>query len=796
VFITPAERKLVSKAQSAVVLSCNCFQSSKIWPFGSQSPEESIQNLQTEIDSQLAHVKFQGKPQQLLFETVLTEIYKRSQCSVKEQRVVNNQILSELMDRKSEELQAFVDHKFLPLLDLRFTKVYQVIDEIKGIQQELTDQMNDHGEEIRKLKESSSNSELPKFLALPPTINSSAVIGRQPALLQLHDLLSTNVTVAITGLGGMGKTTLAKFYIHEYESQFDHIIWLEVDLGLLASISLNQDLNAYLDLNIYKPENEDERFNEIIRKLNQVPGNNLLVLNGYKDDTSHLNILSRLRNWKILVTTRQRLQVNASLILQKLPFEDAKILFKRINPNTSATDEQLCQLFDLVECNLLIIELVSKTLYNSLDLTIDVFLSLLVNQQLDSESLQINVDIDGEQGDVKLLSYLLKVFDIGQFDLIDRYFMEFFAMLPGNEISLRDLVEWFGDRSANENKVHFANAANKLHSKGLIERDGDKLYMHKMFQESILYQARQRETPFKAHFLHVNWLIARLREGFDHDPARALRMLKYGESFINNIKPQFRGGIEGPMLFLENEVLNIFNWLITNERIEERWKEVIKRAEDFYPENHAQLGILYNNYALALNENDETDGAIEYFTKAIDVLDKNEEQFSGQLITAICNLSQIYINKKDIRSFDKLFHQAYDLRKKHGLWEDSTLPAQANLLGYANQSIGNWASSISMFNLAINTHLELPKDKRNDLNLVLYMNSIAVSYLFNGESEKAEKAIISAVNVLDRQKIENTKALAGVTNTMIMLSEHLKDEENAEKLRECLKSLYQNLKTV
>jgi hypothetical protein len=157
----------------------------------------------------------------------------------------------------------------------------------------------------------------------------------------------------------------------------------------------------------------------------------------------------------------------------------------------------------------------------------------------------------------------------------------------------------------------------------------------------------------------------------------------------------------------------------------------------------------------------------------------------------MCNKAHLYLQIEDIRGFNNTFEEIADLIKLHNLWHDPTIPQQCHLLGRAHKIKNDNDKAREMFTMAVNAHRELPEEKRNDLNLVVYLSDLAICFLIDKEIKPAERAIIWAVNILHRLNVGRGKHLKGVIELMICLTDIKGETETRDKLKETLENLNQ-----
>lgn len=389
---------------------------------------------------------------------------------------------------------------------------------------------------------------------------------------------------------------------------------------------------------------------------------------------------------------------------------------------------------------------------------------------------------------VNLLNILQKTFSLKKLESDERYFLEFFALLPAEGITMTDLVLWYGKASEKKNQASFTKAVNLLHKKGLVTRTGNHVKMDMIFQESVLYQMRKDKGSFLSQMFHVPFLAARIQEGADGDPGQAVHFVKYAQSFVKKIKEEYREPIYQSMLLLENEMLNILNWLQNSEELIQKWEDLTKRAVAYLAPDDFNLGVIFHNYALTLVGVDKREEAAVYFDKSIAIF-KSRQNNSTHLLNMMCNKAHLYLQLNDLQGFKVTFQEIHDLMKIHNLWYDPTLPLQCHLLGTANKQYKKYSEAKKMFTMAINAHKELPAENRNDLNLVVYICDLAFCFLIDKEIELAEKAAIQAVNILYGLKVGSGKHLKGVIEVLICIADFKGESEISSKLKETLRNL-------
>ncbi|NMG11741.1 NB-ARC domain-containing protein [Brasilonema sp. UFV-L1] len=179
---------------------------------------------------------------------------------------------------------------------------------------------------------------------IPPS-NTEKFVGREKELERLHQQLQPNNEVVITaveGIGGVGKTELAIQYslLHlQLDTYPGGICWLrarEEDIGLQI-IQF-----ARIHLGLQPPEDLDlpERVRWCWQHWQQ--GNTLVVVDDVKN-YSHIKPLlpPQPSQFKVLITTRLKLDNRGSLFLEVLPEEDALSLLTQFIGEENDSQESI-----------------------------------------------------------------------------------------------------------------------------------------------------------------------------------------------------------------------------------------------------------------------------------------------------------------------------------------------------------------------------------------------------------------------------------------------------------------------
>ncbi len=142
---------------------------------------------------------------------------------------------------------------------------------------------------------------------LPFSSSGARFIGRAEDVAKLHDALASRLPVALTGLGGVGKTRLAVEYALKYGAGFTALLFLRADDPTRLSANLAALAGvAALDLPERQAREDEIKFEAVLRWLEAHPPW-LMILDNVDDEAARdavLDLLPRLGGGTILITAR------------------------------------------------------------------------------------------------------------------------------------------------------------------------------------------------------------------------------------------------------------------------------------------------------------------------------------------------------------------------------------------------------------------------------------------------------------------------------------------------------------
>ena len=319
----------------------------------------------------------------------------------------------------------------------------------------------------------------------------------------------------------------------------------------------------------------------------------MCVIDDYESDVKNLKFIYSLTNWNLVIISKEEIRgiYTENFNLPTINFNEAKKIYERYS-ETKVGDATLHQFFQLIEFNPSIIELSSKLIRNSIDLSLDGLLDAFNNGN-EIELLNLEVSVSDEEKPVQFLSHLQKKLLPENLEENELYFLDFIALLPSEDIKIKDLAAICGEEYYKKNMVDITNKVNGLQRKGLIDRDGNNLRISNLLQELIIFKNKQQGVNcFLGSMFWIIWLYKRIDEVSQSDPSKGFRYLKYAESILTKIKEPHRTALYQPLLLLENALLNAYNWQESSNGLHTRWIALKDRASSYLENNDGNLGVI------------------------------------------------------------------------------------------------------------------------------------------------------------------------------------------------------------
>lgn len=314
-------------------------------------------------------------------------------------------------------------------------------------------------------------------------------IGRDTEIEEIHTRLQQNPILFLHGIGGIGKSELAKQYAKKYADEYDTIIFAPYVTDIISLIANDNcihiaNFSRFID---EKAEDYYERKKNKIKELIEDNGERILLIVDNLDTTEDQNIKILFElGCRVLITSRvdmvaifNRPQMEITA-LGKLEF--ARELFKEYYHFADEEAEDVDAIINLVQGHTLAIELIAKqidaewsnikTIRGKLETG---GLSFIGSENIDNAKDDIATQ-DSAFGHIKAL-FDLSIFEKGDKDN-ELYVLANLSLMPFTGVDRRLFAEWC-DLDNHGGKT----CVNNLIKSGWIQRNGDLIALHPLVSE-------------------------------------------------------------------------------------------------------------------------------------------------------------------------------------------------------------------------------------------------------------------------------------------------------------------------
>lgn len=676
-----------------------------------------------------------------------------------------------------------------------------------------------------------------KFLGLPPFL-PDVFLGREADLAAIHQQLANqnNLLLLVNGEGGIGKTTVAAHYSHQYRTHYAHLAWVFAQSSLVDTI-----LTLELPLQLAPGDNlsTQARIDRLLLTMAELKAPCLLVIDNANDLSqlqAYYGVLCRCSNFRILLTTRITTFLQAPIHpIGHLDKTAAKALFNtHYADHDPQEDALLDELLVAVGYNTLVIELLAKNLQcnNRLrqkyslgqlvaDLRLKGLFGLSHSREVDTVYHSTGTALRQEKPE----AIIAAMYSLGELNQSEQTLISVFAVLPAVPIGfevLEDLLEGVeGVESGFES----------LSQKGWIEFEkGEKGFKCSPVVQGVVRHQHGVESNGQGKsllFEHCESLIDRLVDKLDYEESTGhLLNCRYEQGFVY---AQYAESLLGCIGDKERSLAVLFERLgrfyQTMGDIDkalsfyESYRELVKVLHDAHPEDvsfkdglaiayeklgdiHAALGNL--DKALGFYEDDAELTKALYNADPQNVSLKNGLAISysklGDTHAALGHLNKALGFYEKRSELGKALHDAHpqNVSFKNGLAISySKLGETHTALGHLNKALGFYEDGIELFESLHNVH---PRD-------VSFKNGLAVFYLKLGNTNAALDNLDKALGFYENGA-ELTKALhnahpqnvsfknglaVSFAKLGVFYRDHKNDKQTASQYFEQAKTLWQAL---
>lgn len=630
-----------------------------------------------------------------------------------------------------------------------------------------------------------------------PIIPLDDVVGRNSELEKLHELLhnpNNQAISVVSGLGGIGKTTLAQAYVTKYAKDYTFKAWITQIPGgdFKQDVALTQDLADNLGVNKEAPT--EQMFNEILQSLRRLQNNkngglpNLLIIDN-ADETllQYKKLLPQPPHWHVLITSREALKPFKIFELDFL--NEAKAIDLYQKHHKRLTDEQIKDIITLIDRHTLTISILGQSAAENQWDYEQVKTALTENRDT-----HITHPYADDRPVNKIKTFLTRIFNFSTLSSNQLYILSHLALMPSDFLPLNHIKQLMQYESL-EWQDEFVSTLNKLYSSGWLLKAKDKqtpeeqYKLHIIVSDIIKEQALFSENILSAYTDHLTNLLSPDNTE-NKNPVNAFKWITYGEALgdiINNHNKK------------EKKLSELFSTLLNNLALRLRDTGNLIRAKDHLIQsleinietlgkNHSEVAIVRSNLALIYWDWGNLEKAVELAELALhsDIANFGE----GHANVARCrnNLAQIHQDLGNLQKATELTELALYSDIKNFGEDHPNIARYRNNLAQIYRSAGDFQKAAELLVLALNSGIKNFGEDHPEVAIL--RNNVAQIYRDSGELQKAAELIVLALNSDIKNFGEDHSNVAIRKNNLAQIYADMKHYKKAIQLFEEAYSIF------
>ena len=286
--------------------------------------------------------------------------------------------------------------------------------------------------------------------------------GRQHELYDIHQILQEKDHLFLEGIGGIGKSELARQYGKSHKKEYENILFIRYSENLRKTM-------IQLEFVDDKPNMTDEElFRSHYRFLKQLSSETLVILDNFDTVPEQEQLFYEFLNlpFQLLVTTRSHIEdVNVYPINEIESTSELLQLFYEYAPKSSKKEAAVKEIIEEVYRHTLAVEMAAKTLAAS-DMEPENLLTALREEGLFlSNPNKIKVVKDDEMKRERLYRHIQTLFKLQKLSEEKRYILMHMVLVSERGIAKRLFHEWL--------QTDDFNTTNDLIDYGWIQQDSE-----------------------------------------------------------------------------------------------------------------------------------------------------------------------------------------------------------------------------------------------------------------------------------------------------------------------------------
>ena len=497
-----------------------------------------------------------------------------------------------------------------------------------------------------------SNPKEPFLKSSLPNV-SGFFTGRNAEIEEIHNRLQENNILFLSGIGGIGKSELAKHYSDKYKYEYDAIIFAPFIHDVKMMVSSDEHVPIY-HFHQYPEEKPDEYFARKIRKLGELCDKRTLIIVDNLDtkEDENLDKLFKL-GCKMLVTTRMDFSdvyPNAQIDLGVLA--DPFSVFNEYYKKPLSEDDRKCvdEIIEIVCGHTMTVELLAKQMMAG-RVKPEKMLDKLKNGGVsDSGKEKVRTAKDGKLVIQSTSDHIQALFDLSELDEDEKYVLANLSLIPYTGIPTELFYNWC--------ELEDYDCINRLTVEGWIRQDKelDYISLHPIVGDISFHLVKCNpeycENMLKKSVLSCSDDAAFSIAGIQSSAEYATLCMLFSQKVIKS------GLSSEQIVYFLNDIPTVF-WRFgyTHEAIFCR-EQALNVSRTTFGEKHEQTAVSYRELGAIYLEQSLFEKAEQYLSTALDIQRNIYSDDNIDVANTLYCLGHLYLEQNRFQCAEKCYMDA------------------------------------------------------------------------------------------------------------------------------------------
>lgn len=541
-----------------------------------------------------------------------------------------------------------------------------------------------------------SSQEYPVFLRSLPSHQTEHYIGRDKQTEDISKLLLSGTSCILYGIGGIGKTEIAKSVVKNIQSipsaqsGITHIMWVSCTdgsftLSLVRSLGLKDSVQ---DL--------EKSFHEAVSTINSFRDRLLLIIDNVEDEKDEvlLSICDYL-NCRILITSRIHGFANLKEFpVNPLPMDNCKELFYSYYHGLQ-NDILVQNIIELADRHTVTIELLSK-IADCEETSLSEFYESLIRCGFHISSEEASSAHEKLQSEARIIQQLQKLFRVYALKEDERILLIRISAIPNIPFRFPQASKWFclSNRSP----------LNHLEKRGWLKkeiiynaREKYRYSIHSVIAAAVRAQFMEELYSICEYF--IKEITIEMEQSANSNDAAKKELIQFSWSLNDIFQNDFKSIDDSKFLWALAEIYRDIGYY---EKALPMLNSLLKLYAALFGENCIQLASVYNSLGMIYYSVSHFSDALASYQMCYDIMNAHTaaDHLSDESLLDLArlelNIGEVYL-KTDYTKAEPYFDHAYKVfSSQTGNDSHLTLTALGHKAKYLHQ-LGKWQEAEAIF---------------------------------------------------------------------------------------------------